>query len=65
MGCTSGGKYLAIKNYRSLQRMARNGQVPAANYNRHWYFLQSELDAWRKGDVLSPSPSVPRQRRFL
>jgi excisionase family DNA binding protein len=33
---------------KTLQRMARNGQIPAHKIGRYWYFRASELDSWLK-----------------
>ena len=33
---------------KTLQRMARNGQVPAHRFGKPWFFRASELDAWLK-----------------
>jgi excisionase family DNA binding protein len=54
-------EYLRIP-VKSLQRLARAGRVPAKNYNGKWFFLRSELDAWRACAVISASPSVPHRR---
>jgi excisionase family DNA binding protein len=45
---------------KTLQRMARRGQVPAHRIGDLWRFRASELDAWfrGKGDRLE-SPLVP------
>ena len=31
---------------KTLQKMARGGQVPCIRYGRNWYFRLSALDAW-------------------
>lgn len=41
-------KLLGGMHVKTLQRMARNGQVPAHQIGRYWYFRASELDAWLK-----------------
>ena len=45
---------------KTLQRMARRGQVPARRIGDLWRFRASELDAWFRGkrDKLG-SPLVP------
>lgn len=41
---------------KTLQRMARLGQIPAYRVGRRWYFRASELDKW-----LNSQPHFQRQ----
>jgi excisionase family DNA binding protein len=33
-------------HYKTIQRMARDGQIPAYRIGKFWCFRASELDAW-------------------
>lgn len=44
---------------KTLQRMARQGRIPAKRIGDLWRFRASELDAWLRNDVCSKSPLVP------
>jgi excisionase family DNA binding protein len=33
---------------KTLQRMARNAEIPTHKIGRYWYFRASELNAWLK-----------------
>lgn len=39
-------KLLGDMHPKTLQRMARNREIPAHKIGRFWYFRQSELDRW-------------------
>jgi hypothetical protein len=41
-------KLLGGMHPKTLQRMARLGQIPAHKINRFWFFRASELDVWLK-----------------
>ena len=45
---------------KTLQRMARQGKVPAKRIGDLWRFRASELDQWLQGEVFSISPLVPQ-----
>ena len=47
------GAYLNGIYPKTLEAMARNGQVPAAKLGRHWVFYRSLLDQWLKDKMLS------------
>ena len=39
---------------KTLQRLARTGQVPAYRVGRFWRYRASELDSWLRSKVNSP-----------
>lgn len=43
---------------KTLQRMARRGEIPGYQIAHRWYFRASELDAWLKSRVNSRSQSI-------
>ncbi len=43
---------------KTLQRMARKGEIPGYQIAHRWYFRASELDAWLKGRLNSESQSI-------
>ncbi len=43
---------------KTLERMARAGEVPAHRYGKKYYFFGSELDAWLRSKVNSTCQSV-------
>ena len=45
---------------KTLQRMAREGAVPAYRVGRHWRYRASELDKWLKSGAHSQRQSAPR-----
>ncbi|MBZ5678164.1 MAG: helix-turn-helix domain-containing protein [Acidobacteriia bacterium] len=45
---------------KTLQRMARNGEVPGHRIGDLWRFRASDLDRWVRGEVSSQSPLVPQ-----
>ncbi len=45
---------------KTLQRMARLGQIPAYRVGRRWYFRASELDKWLKSRPDSQRQSASR-----
>jgi len=51
-------KLLAI-HPKTLQKMARQGIVPAVRLGDLWRFRASELDVWVRSRVSSITPSVP------
>ena len=44
---------------KTLQRMARQGRVPAFRIGDLWRFRASALDAWLQSGICSKSPLVP------
>jgi excisionase family DNA binding protein len=44
---------------KTLQKMARQGRVPAFRIGDLWRFRASELDAWLRSGLCSKSPLVP------
>lgn len=45
---------------KTLQKWARQGKVPAMRFGDLWRFRASQLDAWVKNALFSPSPLVPQ-----
>jgi excisionase family DNA binding protein len=45
--------YLNGMHPKTLETMARNGELPAAKVGRHWMFLRSLLDEWLRNKMLS------------
>ena len=43
---------------KTLQRMARRGEIPGYQIAHRWYFRASELDAWLKSRLNSGSQSI-------
>jgi excisionase family DNA binding protein len=39
-------RLLGGMHLKTLQRMARNAQIPSHKIGRYWYFRASELNAW-------------------
>ena len=44
-------------NSKTLQRMARNGEVPGYRIGKLWKFRISDLDAWLRSKVTRKLPS--------
>lgn len=44
--------------YKTVERYARDGKLPAYFRMNRWYFSQEELDCWIKNGVSSCSQSV-------
>lgn len=59
--------YLGVKNSRTIQRWAREGNVPAhpisGAVRRTWIFYRSELDEWLHGRVNSQHHPCPPNRK--
>jgi excisionase family DNA binding protein len=49
---------------KTLQRMARAGEVPAARVGRYWRFRASELDSCIRSQVSSSGQPCPSESRF-
>jgi len=43
---------------KTLQRLARTGQIPARRIGRFWRYRASELDKWLTGELTSGSQSA-------
>jgi len=51
-------KLLGDLHVKTLQRYARLGRLPGYQIGRHWYFRESELDAWLRLQLNSKCQSV-------
>jgi excisionase family DNA binding protein len=51
-------KLLGNLHIKTLQRYARLGRLPGYQIGRHWYFRESELDAWLRLQLNSKCQSV-------
>jgi excisionase family DNA binding protein len=49
---------------KTLQRMARAGEVPAVRVGRYWRFRASELDSWIRSQVNSSRQPCRSESRF-
>lgn len=58
---TQAAQLLGGMHPKTLQRMARTGQIPAHKIGRFWYFRASELDKWLTGELDSACQSRPRE----
>jgi excisionase family DNA binding protein len=45
--------------HKTIERHAREGEIPAHFRLNRWYFFQSELVRWLKAEVHSALPTVP------
>jgi excisionase family DNA binding protein len=55
---TQAAKLLGNLHVKTLQRYARLGRLPGYQIGRHWYFRESELDAWLQLQLNSKCQSV-------
>ncbi len=53
-----GASLLGGIHTKTLQRMARRGEVPGYQIAHRWYFRASELDAWLKTRLNSGSQFI-------
>jgi excisionase family DNA binding protein len=53
-----GASLLGGIHTKTLQRMARRGEVPGYQIAHRWYFRASELDAWLKTRLNSRSQFI-------
>ena len=53
-----GASLLGGIHTKTLQRMARRGEIPGYQIAHRWYFRASELDAWLKTKLNTDSQSV-------
>lgn len=51
-------RLLGNLHVKTLQRYARLGRLPGYQIGRHWYFRESELDAWLRLQLNSKCQSV-------
>lgn len=49
---------------KTLQRMARCGQIPAVRIGRYWRFRASQLDSWIRTQVNSSRQPCRNESRF-
>ena len=49
---------------KTLQRMARGGQIPAVRIGRYWRFRASQLDSWIRSQVDSSRQPCRNESRF-
>jgi len=49
---------------KTLQRMARGGQIPAVRIGRYWRFRASQLDSWIRSQVDSSRQPCRSESRF-
>lgn len=54
VGCNEAAKLLGNIHVKTLQRYARRGDIPGYQIGGHWYFRESELDAWLRSQINSP-----------
>ena len=50
-------------HYKTLERWAREGRIPAHFLHRRWFFRASELDTWVVSAVHSSQPIRPLELR--
>ncbi len=50
-------------NPKTIQKMARNGEVPAYRIGKLWKFRISDLDGWLRSKVISSSHSCRENER--
>jgi len=55
---TQAARLLGNLHVKTLQRYARLGRLPGYQIGRHWYFRESELDAWLRPQINSKCQSV-------
>jgi excisionase family DNA binding protein len=58
IGSTQAARLLGNLHVKTLQRYARLGTLPGYQIGRHWYFRESELDAWLRLQLNSKCQSV-------
>ncbi len=55
---TQAARLLGNLHVKTLQRYARLGRIPGYQIGGHWYFRESELDAWLRVQINSRCQSV-------
>ena len=58
VGSMQAASLLGNIHVRTLQRYARLGRIPGYQIGGHWYFRESELDAWLRHQLNSNRQSV-------
>lgn len=58
VGSVQAARLLGNIHIKTLQRYARLGRVPGYQIGGHWYFRESELDAWLRHQIKSNRQSV-------
>ena len=58
IGSSQAARLLGNIHVKTLQRYARLGRLPGYQIGGHWYFRQSELDAWLRLQINSSCQSV-------
>src|SRR5689334_19886729 len=58
IGSHQAARLLGNIHVKTLQRYARLGRVPGYQIGGHWYFRESELDAWLRHQLNSNRQSV-------
>lgn len=56
-------KLLGDMHPKTLQRIARNGQIPAHKIGRFWYFRASELNSWINNSCTPFTSDLPSAHR--
>ncbi len=49
-------------HWKTLQEMARHGELPAFKLRKSWRFRLSDLRAWVSSRVISPKPSRRKRK---
>ena len=65
VGSREAADFLGI-HYKSLERMARMGEVPAVKSGKAWQFLLSLLDEWRREQMrsnLTKTSQIPQMEK--
>jgi len=58
IGSLQAARLLGNIHVKTLQRYARLGRLPGYQIGGHWYFRESELDAWLRHQINSNRQSV-------
>jgi excisionase family DNA binding protein len=58
IGSDEAAKLLGNIHVKTLQRYARSRRIPGYQIGGHWYFRESELDAWLRHQINSKCQSV-------
>jgi excisionase family DNA binding protein len=58
IGSVQAARLLGNVHVKTLQRYARLGRLPGYQIGGHWYFRESELDAWLRNQINSNRQSV-------
>jgi len=57
LGSEEAARLLGNIHVKTLQRYARKAEIPGYRIGGHWYFRESELDAWLRYQINSKSPT--------